>query len=146
MSKKKKKDAHDIIHLDPIMTGAADYANAVDRAMTAIYAGKDPKSGLDDAAKEWDSITQRLGKDRIKASYQQFLKLPGATSKNTIEWSITFDDATIRPEDQAVLDRFADVIEEYYPDVAITAEGVTDSSGNLVQVPNGTQSRSRRRW
>ena len=42
----------------------------------------------------------------------------------------TFDDATIRPEDQAVLDRFADVIESYYPDVAITAEGFTDSSGS----------------
>ena len=42
----------------------------------------------------------------------------------------TFDDATIRPEDRAVLDRFADVIESYYPDVAITAEGFTDSSGS----------------
>jgi multiple sugar transport system substrate-binding protein len=70
--------------IDPIMTGAADYANALDRTMTAIYAGKDPKAGLDDAAKEWDAITNRLGTDRIKASYQQFLKLPGATAKNTI--------------------------------------------------------------
>jgi multiple sugar transport system substrate-binding protein len=70
--------------IDMIMTGAADYANALDRAMTGIYAGKDVKSGLDGAAKEWDSITDRLGKDRQKAAYAEFLKLPGATSKNTI--------------------------------------------------------------
>ena len=42
------------------------------------------KAGLNDVAKQWDAITKRLGADRIKASYAQFLKLPGATSKNTI--------------------------------------------------------------
>jgi multiple sugar transport system substrate-binding protein len=70
--------------IDPIMTGAGDYANALDRAMTGIYAGKDPQAGLNDAAKEWDAITKRLGKDRVKASYANFLKLPGATAQNTI--------------------------------------------------------------
>ncbi len=70
--------------LDMVMTGAADYANALDRAMTAIYAGKDVQSGLNDAAKEWDAITKKLGNDRQKAAYASFLKLPGATSKNTI--------------------------------------------------------------
>jgi multiple sugar transport system substrate-binding protein len=67
-----------------VMTGAADYANALDRAMTAMYAGKSVKSGLDDAAKEWDAITQKLGVDTQKAAYAEFLKLPGATAKNTI--------------------------------------------------------------
>ncbi len=70
--------------IDPIMTGAADYANTVDRAMTAIYAGKDPQAGLNDAAKEWDATTKKLGVDRVRASYANFLKLPGATAKNTI--------------------------------------------------------------
>jgi multiple sugar transport system substrate-binding protein len=70
--------------IDPIMTGAADYANAMDRGMTGIYAGQNVKSGLDGIAKEWDAITKRLGEDRIKASYAEFLKLPGATRKNTI--------------------------------------------------------------
>jgi multiple sugar transport system substrate-binding protein len=77
-------DAANFAVLDMIMTGAADYANALDRGMTAIYAGKSPKSGLDAAAKEWDSITNKLGTDRQKAAYAQFLKLPGATAKNTI--------------------------------------------------------------
>jgi multiple sugar transport system substrate-binding protein len=70
--------------LDPIMTGAADYANALDRAMTAIYAGKDVQRGLDDAAKEWDNITNKLGVARQRESYQNFLKYPGSTGRNTV--------------------------------------------------------------
>jgi multiple sugar transport system substrate-binding protein len=77
-------DAANYAVIDPIMTGAADYADAMDRELTAIYAGKDPQAGLNDVAKQWDAITKRLGADRLKASYAQFLKLPGATSKNTI--------------------------------------------------------------
>jgi multiple sugar transport system substrate-binding protein len=70
--------------LDPVMTGAADYANSLDRAMTAIYAGKDVKEGLDEAAAEWDRITERLGTDKQRESYQNFLKYPGSTAANTV--------------------------------------------------------------
>jgi multiple sugar transport system substrate-binding protein len=68
-----------------IMSGAGDYANAIDRAMTAIYAGKDIKAGLDEAAKEWDNITEKLGVANQRAAYAQFKKLPGATAKNTVQ-------------------------------------------------------------
>jgi multiple sugar transport system substrate-binding protein len=66
------------------MSGAADYANALDRAMTAIYAGKSPKAGLDDAAAEWDRITKKIGVANARASYLNFLKLPGSTAANTV--------------------------------------------------------------
>jgi len=81
---KALNDAANNAVLDPIMTGAADYANALDRAMTAIYAGKDIQTALNDTAKEWDTITNKLGVAKQKASYAAFLKLPGATSKNTV--------------------------------------------------------------
>jgi multiple sugar transport system substrate-binding protein len=70
--------------LDLLMSGAADYSNALDRAMTAMYAGKDVKQSLDEAAREWDSITNKLGVDKQKQAYQTFLKLPGSTSRNTV--------------------------------------------------------------
>jgi len=70
--------------LDPIMTGAADYANALDRAMTSVYAGKSVQSSLNDAAKAWDAITKKLGVDKQRASYQNFLRLPGSTGRNTV--------------------------------------------------------------
>jgi multiple sugar transport system substrate-binding protein len=70
--------------LDPIMTGAADYSNALDRAMTAMYAGKNVQSALNDTAKEWDAITKKIGVDKVRESYQNFLKLPGSTGRNTV--------------------------------------------------------------
>jgi multiple sugar transport system substrate-binding protein len=70
--------------LDLTMSGAGDYANAIDRAMTSAYAGKDVKDALDEAAAEWDSITRKLGVAKQRASYKNFLTYPGATGKNTV--------------------------------------------------------------
>ena len=41
-----------------------------------------------------------------------------------------FDDATVKDTDHAVLDRFASVAHEYYPDALVTVEGFTDPSGS----------------
>lgn len=41
-----------------------------------------------------------------------------------------FDKANLRPEDLPVLDRFAGVVGEYYPDALLTVEGFTDPSGS----------------
>ena len=41
-----------------------------------------------------------------------------------------FDQANLRPEDLPVLDRFARVVGEYYPDALLTVEGFTDPSGS----------------
>src|SRR5205823_13298753 len=73
-------DAANDAVIDMIMSGAGDYANSIDRAMTAIYAGKDIQSALNDAAKEWERTTDKLGRAKQKAAYAQFLKLPGATA------------------------------------------------------------------
>ena len=75
-----------------------------------------------------DAVAEELGalSDEFDVTVT---RLEGAIRFNAPVY-FTFDDATIRPEDRAVLDRFADVIAEYYPDVAITAEGFTDSSGS----------------
>ncbi len=41
-----------------------------------------------------------------------------------------FDDDTLRDRDREILDRFAEVVEEYYRDAVITVEGFTDPAGN----------------
>jgi peptidoglycan-associated lipoprotein len=41
-----------------------------------------------------------------------------------------FDDATVKDQDHAVLDRFGAVAHEYYPDALITVEGFTDAAGS----------------
>jgi len=44
--------------------------------------------------------------------------------------NFAFDDATIRTEDQAALDRFAAVAQKYYPGSKITVEGFADPAGS----------------
>jgi peptidoglycan-associated lipoprotein len=42
-----------------------------------------------------------------------------------------FDDATVRAEDEAVLNRFAQVAQKYYPGALITVEGFADPAGSV---------------
>ena len=71
--------------LDPIMPGAADYFQSIDRMATAVWAGADPMEALTTAAAEFDETTDRLGVDSQKAFYEEFLKLPGSTADHTVE-------------------------------------------------------------
>lgn len=41
-----------------------------------------------------------------------------------------FDDATVRTQDQQLLDRFAEVMRSHYPEATITLEGFTDPAGS----------------
>ena len=70
--------------LDMIMPGWQDYALSVDRMCTAVWAGQDPKAALQRAAGEWDAVTQKLGVEKQRDAYQQFMKLPGAYPDHTI--------------------------------------------------------------
>ena len=75
-----------------------------------------------------DAVADEL--DQLSQTFDVTVeRLEGAIRFNAPVY-FAFDDATIRPEDQPVLDRFADVIKSHYPDVAITAEGFTDPSGS----------------
>lgn len=44
--------------------------------------------------------------------------------------NFAFDDANVRPEDQAALDRFVSVAQQYYPNATITVEGFADPAGS----------------
>jgi multiple sugar transport system substrate-binding protein len=54
--------------------GAREYEQALDRAITAAYAGADPKAALDRAAAEWDEITERIGAEAQKAAYDEWVR------------------------------------------------------------------------
>lgn len=44
--------------------------------------------------------------------------------------NFAFDEASVRPQDQAALDRFASVAQKYYPNATITVEGFADPAGS----------------
>jgi multiple sugar transport system substrate-binding protein len=71
--------------LDPIMPGSQDYALALDRMCTAVWAGADPETALKTAAAEWNAITDHLGADSQRVAYEEFKKLPGSAPDRTVE-------------------------------------------------------------
>jgi peptidoglycan-associated lipoprotein len=44
--------------------------------------------------------------------------------------NFAFDDASVREQDQAALDRFVQVAQKYYPNATITVEGFADPAGS----------------
>jgi multiple sugar transport system substrate-binding protein len=56
--------------------GAREYAEAIDNACTAAFAGSSPKAELDKAAKRFTEITERLGIEAQKKNYALWLKGP----------------------------------------------------------------------
>lgn len=64
--------------LDLIMPGGQEFLDSIDRAMTSVYAGADPQAALDTAAADFNGIVERLGLDRMKAAYANYLTMPGA--------------------------------------------------------------------
>ena len=56
--------------------GGREYADAVDQALTAAYAGTDPQAALDEAAAKWVEITERLGLEAQKQQYEAWLQGP----------------------------------------------------------------------
>ena len=68
-----QKDAVAGVH-DLGIPGAREYEEAVDHAVTAAYAGTDPKEALDKAAADWDAITDRIGTDTQKTAYDEWVK------------------------------------------------------------------------
>jgi len=54
--------------------GGLEYLRAIDQACTAAYAGKDVQEALDEAARKWEKITDRLGREAQKKAYDQWLK------------------------------------------------------------------------
>jgi multiple sugar transport system substrate-binding protein len=61
--------------LDIKVIGGTEYQDAVDRMVTAVMGGKAIKDALDECAQKMNAVTQRLGTDRLKKSYAEYLKL-----------------------------------------------------------------------
>lgn len=54
------------------------YTDTLARAVIAAIGGKDPKAALDEAAAQWDAITQQVGVDRQREAYKAWASRPSA--------------------------------------------------------------------
>ncbi|UCB46028.1 MAG: sugar ABC transporter substrate-binding protein [Spirochaetota bacterium] len=55
--------------------GGTEYDEIVDRLVSSVMGGQDIQNALDDAADKLKAVVNRLGQDRVKTSYKDFLKL-----------------------------------------------------------------------
>ncbi len=63
--------------VDLRITGAAEYFDALDTQLARAVAGEvTSQEALDEVAKQWNAITDRLGRDQQKTLYRQMLGLP----------------------------------------------------------------------
>jgi peptidoglycan-associated lipoprotein len=90
---------------------ASDLGTRVDGVEARLNA---LKTELDELSTEFDVTVERM-EQAIRFNAPVFFD---------------FADATVRAEDHAVLDRFADAIKKSYPEAMITVEGLTDPAGN----------------
>ena len=64
--------------LDIILPGSAEYHTAIDESVTSAMAGTDVEQALTEGNAKFNATTDRIGRDKQKAAYAEFLKLKGA--------------------------------------------------------------------
>ena len=67
--------------LDLSLIQTDKYEEALRQGISRLWAGEDPKAILDDVAKQWDEITQRVGVAKQKAVYDAWAAKSGAYPK-----------------------------------------------------------------
>ena len=67
--------------LDLSLLQTDKYEEVLRQAISKLWAGEDPKAILDQAAAEWDAITEKIGVDKQKAVYDGWAAKSGAYPK-----------------------------------------------------------------
>ena len=72
------RSASEVGLMDLSLIQTDKYEEALRQGFSRLWAGEDPKAILDDVASQWNSITQRVGVDRQKATYEAWATRSGA--------------------------------------------------------------------
>ena len=67
--------------LDLSLLQTDKYEEVLRQSISRLWAGEDPKAILDDAAGQWDAITEKIGVDKQKAVYNNWAIKSGAYPK-----------------------------------------------------------------
>jgi peptidoglycan-associated lipoprotein len=85
-------------------------------------------AGLTDQARRIDALEQEL--QAFRSEYTVSIEKVKGMLKFNVPVHFEFDSSELREADRPVLDRFAEVVKEYYPGALITVEGFTDPAGS----------------
>ena len=67
--------------LDLSLLQTDKYEEVLRQVISKLWAGDDPKAILDQAAADWDAITEKIGVDKQKAVYAEWVAKSGAYPK-----------------------------------------------------------------
>lgn len=82
---------------------------------------------LADQARRIDALEQEL--QAFRSEYNVSIEKVRGMLKFNVPVHFDFASSELREADRPVLDRFAEVVKEYYPDALVTVEGFTDPAG-----------------
>ena len=107
---------------------AAEQARADARPDSAGSAARSARMSADSSL-TLDVASLRKDLDSLRTEYGAKITALESGMQFALPVHFAFDDATIRDEDKAALDRFAKVVTKYYPGSVITVEGFADPAG-----------------
>ena len=90
----------------------------------------DSATGRDVAALRTDLNALRNDLNTLRTEFGARITAMEEGVKFAFPVHFAFDDATVRPQDQAALDRFSQVVGKYYGGAQITVEGFADPAGS----------------
>ena len=85
-------------------------------------------SGLTDQSRRIDALEQEL--QAFRSEYNVSMEKVKGMLKFNVPVHFEFASSELREADRPVLDRFAEVVKEYYPGALVTVEGFTDPAGS----------------
>src|SRR5919201_1859943 len=99
------------------------------RADSAVAAERQARMAADSALTT-DVAALRKDLDSLRTEFGAKITALEEGLQFALPVHFAFDDATIREEDHAALDRFAKIAQKYYPGSTVTVEGFADPAGS----------------
>lgn len=106
------------------------FRRAIADQQAALAAEKTDRQAADDKATQ-DLSSLRTDLTAMRTDFGAKISAVEDGLKFAVPVHFGFDSADLRPEDSAVLDRFANIATKYYPGATVTVEGFADPAGTL---------------
>jgi len=112
-----------------------------DTINTKIAAERQERMTADDAIRA-DVQALRGALDSLRTEFDVKIQQVAEGLKFMMPVHFAFDDATVREEDKPAITRFAQVVQQHYPNAKITVEGFADPAGSRNYNVNLSQRRA----
>jgi outer membrane protein OmpA-like peptidoglycan-associated protein len=117
------------VHPGQYKKDLAETRSQIDSERTARIAGDDANKA-DIASVKGDVQSLRSDMDAMRTEFNAKITALEDGIKFDVPVNFAYDDATVRDQDHAALDRFAAITQKYYGGAKITIEGFADPAGS----------------